>query len=125
MWRATGIDPAGSAAQRQGAHACGRAVMAVDPDLRMEDLPDRPLARLSQQTWVAVNSLAEETAPRTQLLRDGVTEPCTSIWRRRSGVKSAAGFALGTHNTAEPVPGRASALYSAADILPVVRAGRR
>ena len=79
-----------SAAQRQVAHACGRAVMAVDPSLRTEDPSDHLLARLRQQIRVAVAALADQTPPRTQKLRESVTESvhdqsAVAIWRQLGG----------------------------------------
>jgi hypothetical protein len=54
-------------------------VTVGDPNLRMESPSDHLLVCLSQQIQVAIDTPAEETASRTQKLRDGA-----STSRRRS-----------------------------------------
>ena len=70
--------------------ARGRAVVVFDRNFDIEDVSDHLKTSLGRQIWVAVDTLAEPSARRRQLLRDGGIHPRESISRRSIGVVDAA-----------------------------------
>ena len=95
-------------------------------DFCIVDVSDHVPVRLGRKICSAVDDLTHRLrTTRQRVAQRSPSNTKRSPTRRQLGVNPASGCAQGAHETAELVPGRASAAHSPADTPPLVPVGRR
>ena len=105
--------------------ARARAILESWVDFCAEAVPNPLLMDLGQTTCTDSDVLAEQATPMPRAAPVRSPRPYRCKHRRQCGVKPAAIFAKGGHDTAQPDTGRESAPLSSADTASLVAAGRR
>ena len=104
--------------------ARGRAVVDFDRNFDIEDVSDHLKTSLGRQIWVAVDTLAEQSARRRRALREMASTRRATALEGGDPINSTADVTAGGSEPAELAAGRAGARRDTSVTAPLAHAGR-